>query len=108
MDGMFTEVGVGGIFALLVLREVFNFVNKRKNHGNTQKIELAYRQISDLWQWHNMSDAEGVKIWYVRRSLEDAVVGLQESISEQTKVMQALVGEIKDTRRDIKDLKRNN
>ena len=39
------------------------------------------RQVNDLWVWHNKEDDDGVKVWYVRRSLENAIEKLC-SISE--------------------------
>jgi len=44
------------------------------------------KQLDDLWRWHNMEDSEGVKIWYVRRSLEDAIIELSKNIAAQTKL----------------------
>lgn len=41
-----TDVGVGGIFALLVLREVFAFLNRRKN--GTGAIPLSRSDTGDL------------------------------------------------------------
>lgn len=34
MDSLLTQLGVGGIFALLIIKEVFNFLAKRKTNGN--------------------------------------------------------------------------
>jgi len=49
-------------------------------------LQLLSRQIDDLHQWHNVNDSEGVKIWYVRRSLEDAINKLADNIDIQTKL----------------------
>ena len=52
-------------------------------HGPGSAIE---KKIDDLHKWHDVQDSEGVKIWYVRRSLEDAITKLAENIDTQTKV----------------------
>lgn len=96
------QLGVGGIFCVMVLRLVFDFLNKRKNgkNGVCLTSELV-KQIQDLWDWHAKTDEEGVKVWYVRRSLEKAITRLAENTDTQTKVLSELVHEIRDMRRDI-------
>lgn len=41
--------------------------------GLSKKLEIPTEQIKDLWQWHNQTDQDGVKVWYVRKSLEEAL-----------------------------------
>ena len=53
-------------------------------HGGLAKIG---RQVDDLHDWHDETDADGVKFWYVRRSLEDALHSLSENISLETKLL---------------------
>ncbi|PIR17593.1 MAG: hypothetical protein COV46_03540 [Deltaproteobacteria bacterium CG11_big_fil_rev_8_21_14_0_20_49_13] len=97
-----TELGVGGIFAVLVIREVLNFLRIRKNGGYPdRKFSEMYNWVEDLWNWHNVTDNDGVKIWYVRRSLEDAIRKLSDNIDVQTKAFQEMVNEMKATRRDL-------
>ena len=108
------QVGVGGIFVVLVLRMVFDFLEKRekkKNNGNTsdlgatgkkvhillQKVEKIEKQTQDLYDWHNKEDEEGVKIWYVRRSLEEAITRLSTAIETQTKVLTEMSREQRST-----------
>lgn len=97
-----TQIGVGGIFAILVIREVLGFLRSRKNgyYPNRRFNEMC-NWVEDLWNWHNVTDNDGVKIWYVRRSLEDAIRKLSDNIDVQTKAFQEMVNEMKATRRDI-------
>lgn len=111
------QVGVGGIFLILVLRMVLDFVSKyeqrkaaAKSGGGDiaaqrsattgehsilerklivllKKVEIIEKQTDDLHQWHAKEDDDGVKIWYVRRSLEDAMMKLAESMDRQTQVL---------------------
>jgi hypothetical protein len=47
-----TQVGVGGIFAIFILREVFTFINKRGNgngNGNGSKTDSGGQSVA-FWQ----------------------------------------------------------
>ena len=49
-----TQLGVGGILSLLIIREVLNFLSKRKNNhkfGNPIDFETLYRRVGDLHEW---------------------------------------------------------
>jgi len=77
----FKDVGLGEFaFVLLILKIVFDFVaGMRKKStvpvpvGNTAEWNDLLRQTKDLWDWHNVGDEEGVKIWYVRKSIEESL-----------------------------------
>jgi prefoldin subunit 5 len=120
VENQILQVGAGGLLALLILREVFGFLRKKSQRDEItevieeqidqlrephkeayKKIEVAMDQINDLWRWHNVSDAEGVKIWYVRRSLEDAIGKLAVSIDKMTDLMGRLWTEVHDVKREI-------
>ena len=58
--------------------------------------------IRDLHQWHDKDDSEGVKIWYVRKSLETAINALSESVDTQTKVLTAMMQELREVHSDVK------
>ena len=84
-DPILTQVGIGGVLAVLILREVFGFLSKRSK----REVDLAAldQRVSDLWDWHNKEDpATGVKVWYVRASLENAIEKLAENIEKMTEV----------------------
>jgi len=90
-----TDAGVIFIGVILILREVFAFVVKRKNGTNktTQDdcllcIKKIAQQTDDLYRWHDVRDDEGIPIWYVRKSLEKAIDNLSENVAKQTVVLQ--------------------
>lgn len=56
------------------------------NGGNGYVADLR-NKIDDLWDWHNMHDKDGVKIWYVRPSLGEAIADLSKVMEMQTKVL---------------------
>lgn len=113
---------VGVLASVLVFREIFKLIRpileRKLNGGKTPPIELpcvkegrcvpadvAVRkmaeQVKDLHDWHSVTDEEGVKIWYVRRSFyetlerlhatEEKIAGiLQELVRSNTNVERAL------------------
>ncbi len=93
------QLGVGGIFALLVIDRVLQFISRKKN-GVADLQEVA-RQVNDLWVWHNKEDDEGVKIWYMRKSLETAIVRLADNIEVQTELLRVLHEDHKDSYRSL-------
>jgi hypothetical protein len=89
MDEALLQLGVGGIFSILILREVFGFIkgadNKEhrgkchcgkeikeikeelnKNHEDHDKsIDEILIKTRELWHWHSQEDPEtGIKSWY--------------------------------------------
>lgn len=63
----------GGVLALLIIREVLGFL-KTKNASPPcafcKECKLMAKQIQTLYDWHDVSDEDNVKVWYVRKSLE--------------------------------------
>jgi len=99
-----TDVGVGGILALLIIREVLNFLKDRKRSNDDNAKDAwneAIRQIHELHTWHAKTDQDGVPVWYVRRSLEDAIAKLADNIGRQTDIFNAMHNDISLMRRDM-------
>ena len=82
-------IAVVGMAAVVVADRILSQLKARG--VDLQKLA---RQQEDLWNWHAREDDEGVKVWYVRRSLEDAIKELSLSIRTQTEVMSQLVGKV--------------
>jgi hypothetical protein len=63
-------------------------------------IDLAKmaRQVERLAELHAKTDEDGVPVWYVRRSLEQAIVSLHEAIRAQTDLLRELTREIRHLR----------
>lgn len=95
MEQKILEVGVGGIVALLMVREVLTFVQKRKNGYANNGLGRVADEVHWLKEIHDQRDADGVPVWYVRRSLEDAIRGLSDNVANQTELMREMVKEIK-------------
>ena len=104
-DNALTQLGLGGLLAFFIIREVLTFLRNRQNNRSGVDLPHLVQQVNELHQWHSVVDGEGVKVWYVRRSLEEAIRDLSANIRAQTEVLQRLVLEQRDTRRDLERLK---
>jgi hypothetical protein len=102
MEDAFTQIGVGGIFALLVIKSVFDFVSKRKN-GNVDFAKMSHR-IEALWELHDRRDRDGVPVWYTRQSMEETVQALRIAIAEQTEVFRRFALKQEDTQRALRSI----
>lgn len=58
----------------------------------TRGIDLPkiVRQIKELHEWHDKEDDDGVKIWYVRASLTDAISRISRGIEMQNTILDRL------------------
>lgn len=72
-----------------------------------EEMTIVSRQVDELHEWHDVTDSEGVKIWYVRQSLEQAITSLSTAITEmnrlnaeQTQVLNHLVDLTRERVRD--------
>ena len=45
-----------------------------------ESMQQANELIKDLWDWHAVKDADGVPIWYVKRSLHDNIKNLTDEM----------------------------
>lgn len=90
------------VFAIWIVREL-TAIRKRDKIDKmcdslveiNTKLDKQGRQIKDLYEWHDVKDNEGVRLWYVRRSLEEAIKELSDNIARQTEVFSGLVTEIR-------------
>ena len=104
-----TQIGVGGIFAILILREVFAFLHRREAKNGTKEW---VGKIDKMFDWQNVFDDEGVPIWYVRKSLEEAIRKLSSSIGvlhgvirEQNALTSRMIERIESLHGDIRELR---
>ena len=96
--------GAFGIFVILLVREVPKLISAVRNSRNRAIVDFTAddrRRLQDLHDWHDKEDSEGVKVWYVRRSLEDAITKLSENIERQTEILTELHREQKDIRSEM-------
>lgn len=130
MEQQYTLI-IGGLIIplfLLTMKEVFtwlkdknlqttdNKIHKMKDDIESTKNKLErldykldgiYNMNKTMFEWHDKSDEDGVKIWYVRRSLEEA---LQENVKAinilaknsevQTRLLEDMVRQNKEINKD--------
>ena len=101
MEDQLLQVGAGGLFALLVIREVFSFLKERVRCSGNTMLEHMAKQIHEMHEWHAVTDEDGVKVWYVRRSLENALEKLSHTLDAQTQLLREMVLILKDTRNEM-------
>lgn len=101
MEDQLLQIGAGGLFALLILREVFGFLKEKVRAQSNTVIDIMAKQINELHEWHAVTDEDGVKIWYLRRSLENAIEKLTNNLDIQTQLLRELVMSMKETRSDM-------
>lgn len=112
MPDILLQLGVGGIFAILVLREVFGYLQRKEaKNGRTGSREWVWK-LEKLYDWHNALDDEGVPIWYVRKSLEEGIKTLTASIDtlhtairEQNSLLDRMIERIESLHGDIRELR---
>ena len=75
------------IFIILLIREMITFAKAIRNNGKTKpadssallrKIDTGVRELIEM---HDVRDEDGVPVWYVRKSLEDAVQNTSQCVS---------------------------
>jgi len=103
------QLGVGGIVALLVLKSVFDFLKTTKfgrngrptveellrkvvdtNSALAEQMRVVTQEVHDMWMWHSQTDDEGVKVWYVRKSLENAINTLADNVDREIGLLERL------------------
>lgn len=101
------QIGIGGILALMILKETFSFLKFRGSeqpHEIRQKIYDTLNtmkfQISELHQWHNIEDADGIKLWYVSSGFRKVITSIDENIVKNTIVLEKVARELRSMRED--------
>jgi len=95
MSGDLSQVAMGGVVALLVIKEVFAFIKTRSDVDDKKLLK-------DLWDWHNVSDPEtGAKIWYRQAGVETSMDKLADALAHMDQSMTLICSELKQTRREV-------
>ena len=92
VESELTQIGMAGALAILIVREVLDFVRRRQSHDPDWRV--LERQIAELHEWHAKEDTDGVKVWYVRRSLEEAFHELSETTKQQSTLFDRLINRL--------------
>jgi len=115
MDGdTILQLGVGGIFAMMLIKEVLGFLKPmlERKFGNdeatdgkrpepacdTECLRRVEAQVNDLHEWHSVRDQRGVFVWYAHygndelrlllKTLTDHVVMQTDALKEVLRLSQ--------------------
>ena len=90
------------IVGIAILIAADRFLSSLKNRGvDLQRMD---RYIAELHQWHAKEDDEGVKIWYVRASLEKSIDELAAAVVKQTDMLRRMHDDATSMRNSINKL----
>lgn len=95
MDAALTQLGVGGIFALLVIKEVTALVAKRKNgtNGSGGLSEQTYRLTREIHDWQLKDQSRVLKEMLQQQQVQlSTLVKLVDHFERHCKAMEEKVG----------------
>ena len=95
MDIPFTELGVGGILAIIILDRVFSFLKERNGGGKAEAIG------ADTMKMRMQVD----EIYTERKYIGSAINKLNSTLDKQTTAMIAIAQEAKETKYEIRKLR---
>jgi hypothetical protein len=118
-DSELTVVGLLAALLLIVSREVFAFLSNKNLQSSEIKLKLISEQmdtivtetkelknkvdhvnkeVHTLYEWHDKDDQDGVKVWYIRQSLENvlrdnarAVAAIAKNSELQTRLLEEML-----------------
>lgn len=82
--GIFTGIVVVMQGLIEVIKQL---IARNKRIVASPELLAMAKQVQDLYDWHSKTDDDGVKVWYVRRSLEKAIDKLGDNLELQTKLL---------------------
>ena len=101
-----TFVFIIAMFAWMVIKELLKYISKKEatrkqnpeseaKNDSRKKIDSMHKWTAQLHEWHNQKDKDGVPVWYVRSSFENAINRLTETLEKQIEVFTELIIEMK-------------
>ena len=82
MEQILLQLGVGGIFAILLIREFSNFAHKKKENGTN----------NNFMEWER------------QKTMEEVIRKLTHAINNQSQILTTMLHNIKETRDEIKEV----
>lgn len=104
MSEALRDLGIGGIFAVLILRMVFDFLktqkDKRNGNGKPPSAEMQ-RDLADIHETISARDAEGNRLIYRQTGLRDAIEDLTDAIKDQTRWLEKVNDDVKEIKSKV-------
>lgn len=89
------EFGIAGMIIIAVGYLVEKVLQYRSKPTESQarddyrkRLDEMADQVKQLYDWHDRMDDDGVPVWYVRKSLENAIAELVVAINKQSQLLQ--------------------
>jgi hypothetical protein len=101
-----TQLGVGAVVIILVLKEVFTFIKKSRidsEDDSRRTIIEIKNMIQDLHKMHDVRDDDGRPVWYFKNSLTEAITDLSRNIYSQSVVLEKMMHFLSRAENDTKD-----
>ena len=96
LRGIQQALGAGATTAVLLgLAWLWLKVQLKKANEVANDITLIKGRIEELHEWHDREDADGVKVWYVRHSLTEAINRLADLHEANMLLLRELLVEVK-------------
>ena len=117
---VYLQLGAGFAVLIIMMREVFSFAKWIMTRGKidpavevhtktlqalekvivtidklNNKLDTPIREIDDLHRWHDKTDEDGVRVWYIRKSVIDRFM---EEIEKQNISLDIIINMLRDTK----------
>jgi len=83
---------------LYLLVEVIKyFINNNRKQEECLLSADNQKKLDDLWEWHNLTDDEGRRLWYVPKHLhveQEKIVEMLRNISKNQEQTARLLGDL--------------
>jgi hypothetical protein len=119
-ESLLLEIGVGGTFAILLIRFVLDWakplIDRKMGAKDVdcagcrdvmlREIGVNRVLIQDLHAWHNVRNSDGGFVWYRSPNLEKAITQLSESIDRQTDLVRILTEIVRENQKTMERVER--
>jgi len=119
-----TVLGLFVVILLAAIKEIFGWLRQKNLQNSETRLKAVEKSVNDiksantkmkddifepmlkkldiLYDWHDLSDQDGVKIWYVKKSLEEtmrdtskAMIIIAKNSELQTRLLEEISSEQK-------------
>lgn len=91
---------------LKAVEEGLEKVSKCQEDIKDNLLEPLKNKFETLYEWHDKSDQDGVKVWYVRKSLEDTLSDTSKAmtiLAKNSEIQTKLLEEINNEQRSFRN-----
>ena len=90
-----SEILLAGFVAVAIgMMEVIKAMVKKFGADKSVLTDDERAMLKDLHEWHAKEDTDGVKVWYIRKSLAEAITTFSASVEAQTRALEAILDKL--------------